>query len=37
MEAVLGRVEDNPFINMAKKETETFEKRLDSLEQRLMV
>ena len=35
MTAVLGRVEDNPFINMAKTETKTFEKRLDALERRL--
>lgn len=37
MEAVLGRVEDNPFINMAQRETETFEKRLDRLEQHFKV
>lgn len=35
MVAVLGRVEDNPFIKMARTETETFEKRLDALEKRL--
>ncbi|AEJ20749.1 DUF4954 family protein [Gracilinema caldarium] len=35
MEAVLGRVEDNPFINMARKETQAFEQRLDALETRL--
>jgi len=35
MEAVLGRVEENSFINMAKKDTEAFIKRLDALEQRL--
>ncbi len=33
--AVLGRVEDNPFIKMAQQETEFFIKRLDVLEQRL--
>ncbi|WP_304222008.1 DUF4954 family protein [Gracilinema caldarium] len=35
MIAVLGRVEDNPFIKMAQKATENFIKRLDTLEQRL--